>query len=596
MSTDVRMAGPAGAQDSMPPQRPFKPLAVLRRRRLPMILAFVSALLIAIIVAVAWPPTYLSSATILIEQQEMPVDLVRSTISSYADQRLQMINQRVMTTDNLLRIIDRYNLYPDQRNKQGREKILRKMREDMAFRTISADVIDPRQGKATQATIAFSVGYKAPYPQAAAQVASELSSLYLEENLATRRRLTEETTSFLTDEANKLSKRITELDAALAKFKEEHVNTVPERESLNVQLLTRADEEKRELTTRLSSIDQQLVYLDAQLIQINPASQLYTSTGERVMSTSDRLKVVRTQYAQASAVYAPDHPDVLRLKREMEGLEKNASDTDSSNDQARQLEKAEADLALLRQRYAPDHPDVLRAERLVTSLKDSQSTPAAQAVASRAKPESPDNPAYIQLRAQREALTNERNSLEAKRKEIGTRSADLEKRLEASPAIERAYMTLARDLESTQAKYREVSQKRMEAQLAESLELERKGERFTLIEPPLPPEEPTSPNRPLILTLGFMLSLGAAIGIAFLLEALDTTIRDRADVLNLLTAAPLAIVPWLETTVDRAARRRRQRLALIGSFATMILCAVLVHFLYRPLDVLWLQAVRRLSG
>ena len=400
----------------------------------------------------------------------------------------------------------------------------------------------------------------------------------------------------LTDEANKLSKRITELDAALAKFKEEHVNTVPERESLNVQLLTRADEEKRELTTRLSSIDQQLVYLDAQLIQINPASQLYTSTGERVMSTSDRLKVVRTQYAQASAVYAPDHPDVLRLKREMEGLEKNASDTDSSNDQARQLEKAEADLALLRQRYAPDHPDVLRAERLVTSLKDSQSTPAAQAVASRAKPESPDNPAYIQLRAQREALTNERNSLEAKRKEIGTRSADLEKRLEASPAIERAYMTLARDLESTQAKYREVSQKRMEAQLAESLELERKGERFTLIEPPLPPEEPTSPNRPLILTLGFMLSLGAAIGIAFLLEALDTTIRDRADVLNLLTAAPLAIVPWLETTVDRAARRRRQRLALIGSFATMILCAVLVHFLYRPLDVLWLQAVRRLSG
>src|SRR5262245_33121813 len=117
MSTDVRLPGPAGAQDSMPPQRPFKPLAVIRRRRLSMIIAFATALLIAIIVAVAWPPTYLSSATILIEQQEMPVDLVRSTISSYADQRLQMINQRVMTTDNLLRIIERYNLYPDLRGK-----------------------------------------------------------------------------------------------------------------------------------------------------------------------------------------------------------------------------------------------------------------------------------------------------------------------------------------------------------------------------------------------------------------------------------------------------------------------------------------------
>jgi succinoglycan biosynthesis transport protein ExoP len=594
MSIEATFPAHMAPSDSLAAPRPLQPLAILRRRRTPMIVAFLTALVVAVIVAAAWPPTYISSATILIEQQEMPLDLVRSTISSNADQRLQVINQRVMITDNLLRIIQRYDLYPEERKKRGRETILTMMRNDMSFRTIRADVIDPRQGRPMQATIAFAVGFKSPSAESAAKVATELSSLYLEENLQNRRRLTDETTQFLSDEAGKLSKHIAELDEQISQFKEQHVNTVPEREPLNVQLLTRADDEKRDITARLNQIDQQLLYLNSQLAQVDPTSQMFSQTGERVLTTSDRLKLLRTQYEQMSAIYAPDHPDVVRMKREMEGLEKIAGPVDDdANDHTRQLQQAEADLVSARERYAPDHPDVARLERLVTALKSSESQTAPLSSASGTK--KPDNPLYIQLMTQKESLLGERRSEEAKQVELTTRAKELERRLETSPLIERQYVAIARELENTQSKYREVRQKQMEAQLAQSLESERKGERFSLIEPAIVPQEPASPNRVLILVLGSVLALAAALGIAVLLEVADGSVRGRADVMSLLTAPPLAVVPWFENAEDRVVRRRKQRYAILGIVVAILIALAFVHFLYRPLDLLWTLAMRRLD-
>ena len=158
-------------------------LGTLQRRRRPMLATFAAVLLSALGVAFLWPATYRATGTILIEQQEVPVDLVRSTISSYADQRIQVIQQRVMTTENLLKIIQKYDLYARRRQYESREKIIERMNDDIHFRMISADVIDPRSGVPTKATIAFSVGYENRSPELAVRVANELVSLYLEQNL-----------------------------------------------------------------------------------------------------------------------------------------------------------------------------------------------------------------------------------------------------------------------------------------------------------------------------------------------------------------------------------------------------------------------------
>ncbi|HVH83172.1 MAG TPA: hypothetical protein VM713_02540, partial [Steroidobacteraceae bacterium] len=346
------------------------------------------------------------------------------------------------------------------------------------------------------------------------------------------------------------------------------------------------------------------------LAVINPTAQVYTSTGERVQSPQDRLKYVRSEYARAVALYSPDHPDVKRLKREMEGLEAatatDAGDArDEGNNGRRHLEEAETQLASARQRYSADHPDVVRLERLVASLRtralaEPAPLPAVSASSLGNPSEKPpsaaaDNPPYIQIQAQREAAVSQIAALRKKRDELEGSLTGLERHLARTPMVERDYDAMLRDLDSAQIEYRQVRQKQNDAETAENLETERKGERFTLIEPPFTPEKPASPNRPLILIFGVMFALAAGFGTVALLEGTDATVRGPEDLRVLLTSPPLATIPHIFTAIDRARMRRWRRNALLGGVASVIAALVLVHVLYRPLDVLWVVALRRMG-
>ena len=179
----------------------------LRRRIWPMLGVFVTVLVAAIAAAMLWPATYRSMGTILIEQQEVPLDFVRSAVTSYADERLEVISQRVMTSSNLLDIIEKHNLYADERGEMTREQLVERMRANVQRDMISADVIDPRGGGARKATIAFAVGFESDSPQVASRVANDLVTLYLQKNIETRKQLAAGTTSFLTEEAEKMRAR-----------------------------------------------------------------------------------------------------------------------------------------------------------------------------------------------------------------------------------------------------------------------------------------------------------------------------------------------------------------------------------------------------
>src|ERR1700691_3061986 len=221
-------------QQSNQPNTRERLLAYWRRRATFFIVAPAAAAL-TILLAVLLPATYQSAATILIEQQEIPQDLVRSVITSFADQRVQIITQRVMTTQNLLQLIDRYQLYPDIRDREPREVLLKKMRDDIGMHMISADVIDPRSGRPTQATIAFSVSYQNRSPDLALKVANELTSLYLNENLTSRTQASQQTTEFFGEQVTRQAAHIAELDKNLAAFKEKHHDELPDLLQLNIQ-------------------------------------------------------------------------------------------------------------------------------------------------------------------------------------------------------------------------------------------------------------------------------------------------------------------------------------------------------------------------
>jgi succinoglycan biosynthesis transport protein ExoP len=575
---------------------------IARRRRRSILIAFAGGMAATLLLAALLPASYRSAGTVLIEQQEMPTDLVKSTVTSYADQRVQVISKRVMTTATLLDIIKRYNLYPREQSRDTREALLKRMREDIGLKMISADVIDPRSGRPTSATIAFEVSYTSRSADQAARVANELTTLYLNENLTNRTKLAHDATDFLEGEGDRINAQIVDLEARLAKFKDKNYAKLPDLVQLNMQLLDRNEEELRTQEARLSSLEQQRVYLQAQLVQLKPNSTVFSETGDRIVSSNDRLKMLRSQLAAAKAKYAPDHPDVVTLTREVSGMEAELGEKpDTINDLRRELQETQSQLDDARKRYTAEHPDRVRLEAMVKSLQtDLDAALAASSAPSLAtpdttKPTDADNPAYVQIQATLSGTENDNKSLTGQIGKLQASVHDYETDVAGSPQVEREYHDLTRDLDNARLRYQEIRTKQGEARVAQSLESDRQGERFTLIDPPLPPEEPVSPNRPLIAIAGLILSLALAAAVAMLREVLDTTIRSRDELLQLVGVAPLALIPRIETQADRRTAKRRFHLALGSAAGSACLALVLVHLFYRPLDVLFFSLVQRLG-
>src|SRR5271157_2830353 len=159
-------------------------IKVIKKRRWGFIVPVLALFLLSVLVLMIWAPVYRSTSTILIEEREIPPEYVMSTVTSYAEQRLQQINQRIMSSTRLMEIINRFNLYADKRSKVTTEEIVNNMRKkDIKLEPVSANVVDPRSGHAQEATIAFTVSYEGENPQVVQQVANVLTSLYLEENI-----------------------------------------------------------------------------------------------------------------------------------------------------------------------------------------------------------------------------------------------------------------------------------------------------------------------------------------------------------------------------------------------------------------------------
>src|SRR5262245_22362593 len=127
-------------------EQPVEYLAILRRRKGLAAAALAFVAIVAVAVALFWPPVYRSTATILIEEPEIPDELVKSTISTFADERLQVIQQRVMTTQNLIDIINKFNLYPSERQDWPMSVVVDKMRNVIKLDMVSTDVNDPKSG------------------------------------------------------------------------------------------------------------------------------------------------------------------------------------------------------------------------------------------------------------------------------------------------------------------------------------------------------------------------------------------------------------------------------------------------------------------
>jgi succinoglycan biosynthesis transport protein ExoP len=351
--------------------------------------------------------------------------------------------------------------------------------------------------------------------------------------------------------------------------------------------MERTEREMMDIDTQLRSLEERRILLQGQLAQLKPYG------ADVSVDPSTRLQALRTQYFGLVARYSEDHPDVIRTRREIEGLEQETGTVDSSAEQLKRIDALRGELASLEEKYSDQHPDVVKLKRQIQSLEASADSSARRATLASTAADNPDNPAYIQLKSQLEAADAEVRSLRTKKEDLRKKLDDYEQRLIETPQIEAEYRILARELDGETAKYQEITGKKMSARIAQELEKDSKGERFEIVEPPIFPEEPVSPNRPAILFLSLVLALGSGVGFAAAAESLDDSVRGSKSVAMALGAAPLASIPYLEN--DREVSRRKRHLVTraVAAVGAVVLLIVALHVFWTPLDVLWYKALRK---
>jgi succinoglycan biosynthesis transport protein ExoP len=569
-------------------------LKIIKRRSKFLLIPLVVISILSIVLSVLLPSVYRSIATILIEEQEIPSDLVRSTVTTFADQRIQVISQRIMTRANLMDIIKKYDLYAKERKSKSEERILEKMRKSIKVEPISANVVDKRSGAPALATIAFTLEFEDNNPALAQKVANELTSLFLKENIKSRTESAENATLFLSEEARRLKDKIQQTQTKLAAFKEKNLNQLPQISQLNQQELTTLSGQLLSLDSQERSLHERQFYLEGELAQIDPNALATNATGNRVFDMKDRLKILESEYPSLQATYSANHPDVIKAKREIDSLKNKIGGNIDLNKLNAELTNKKAELALLLKQYSDKHPDVLKLQKQITTLQ--QSMVSANVNESANASIEPDNPAYITLKAQLESIHSELKSLDYTRSQLHKKMDELRQSLRQAPMVEKEYLDLVQELDNSNLRYREVSAREMEAQISQQLEVERKGERFTLIDPPQEPLEPISPNRPAILFLGFVFAIASGFGSVFFSEMLGSTINNEKAITAILGVPPLSSIPYLESKEESETIAKRRQILIAGTLIALALAIIGFHFIVMPLDVFWYRLLRVISN
>jgi uncharacterized protein involved in exopolysaccharide biosynthesis len=580
-------------------------LDIFIRRKLLIIFPAIVLSMIAIFIVNILPSTYKSEGLILIEAQEIPVDLVKSTVTSYADQRIQVIKQRIMTTENVMEIVRKFDLYKEMRKKSSPSQVVSQFKSNMAVDMVEANVTDPRSGRKKRASIAFTVSFLDPSPKVAQIVANELVTKFLTENVRTRTEKAAETESFLEEEASKFQKKIQNLEKNIADFKNEYSDSLPELLTYNLSMVQRLEDELVANRNQIMTLKDQVAAFTLEQSTVHSFTSFdnVLPTQGNISSPQEKeLIALRSQYGALLSRYSINHPDVISLKKQVDSLEAQLGIKQSEESQlVIQLDEAKSKLVELSKKYSDNHPDVIESKSQIADLEKQLESRELAASINTAKQQQNSpvkknvNPLYSQLQTKISLTEREIQRLVSRQKEVREKLADFEQRIVKTHQVKRAYDDLIRDHANHLSKYQELRAKQLQAQLAQNLESENKGESFSLIEPPQVPTKAEKPNRPKLMVMGVTASIGFGFGLAILFELLFGGVRGHKAIASITGHPPLVVIPIIQTNNDLRIRRRKKYALGISFIIIAIASTIIFHFFVMNLEILWFKLVRKIS-
>ena len=472
-------------------------LTILKRRWWIIVIPAVILPIIGIGITFFIPPDYVSETLVLIDQQKVPDEFVRSVVSQNLDSRLASMKEQILSRSQLQPIIEKYNLYADQHmSMDGRIELARtKIKIDPIHSEISGAGGLP----------GFKIYFHASDPHTAQQVCAEITSLFTGANLRQRQQAAEGTTDFLKEQLDEAKRTLDDQDAKLAAFQSQYFGMQPTDEANNVSVLTTLRSQLDATTQAIAQLEQTKQITEALLAQQPPATS-----------------------ASGAAVQSPQVQ-----QKELEAL----------------LAK-KADLTL---RYQPDYPEVKEVNREIANLqKEMAAAPVAPPVAAPSVPSTnPAESARVQnIKLSLQSITFQIQSKQKEQDQIQQQIRTYQSRIIATPQVEAQYKQLTRGAETSLALYNSLLTQTNAAKEATALENRQEGESFRLLDESNLPESPDWPKQSVFTGGGLAAGLTLGLLIVALLEYRDTALRTERDVWEFTQLPTLAIIVWSGEVAD----------------------------------------------
>ena len=518
--------------------RPEDILQILRKRFWVLLVPFAVISAGTAMVARYLPDTYKSTATVQVVPQKVPESLVKSTIVTSIEERLQAIRVTIMSRTRLERIINEFNLYPAERRTGIMEDIVEKMRRhDIAINLGSSEV--------------FTVSYMGSEPRTVQKVTDKIANLFVDESLSDRKAQADNTNTFLESQLEEVRKRLEDQDKILATYRQANSRELPSQQPSNLAVVQNSAMQIQQLTQavdkyqmRRTTLEEQLQQLDREPEERN-ADVVLPPTGAPndlpmlTGTTAQNLIAAQNYYAQQKARgLGPNHWDMQKAETLLK--------------QAQAKAEAEQNNRPLTGPAVMTRDEQLRQSRITQIRGELKAID--QAIA--------------------EALKDEKKARQTMN--------DYQSRAEAAPMRETELLKITRDYQTTSDNYRSILQRKEEARISANLEARQIGEQFKIVDSANFPERPVSPDRPMINMMGMFVGFAAGLGLILLIEYRDASFKTDEEIIGLLTLPVLAVVPLMQSDADRRRNMRKRLVMGIGLGGAVVGClAVLVYTFVR---------------
>jgi polysaccharide chain length determinant protein (PEP-CTERM system associated) len=505
------------------------------RHRWFIIIPFCLAMIAGIYLALTLPRIYMASTMIMVEPQAVPSNFVQSIVTTDISTRINSISQEIMSRSNLERAIKKMNLFSGP----GYKKVFM---EDMiaSMRSRIEVKVTQTRGRYGGGADMFTVAYRDSDPEIVMKVANELTASVIEENLKLREDQAVGTSDFLDVQLKSMREQLEVVEDRISGYRKNNMGQLPEQLEANLRALDRLQEQLNEKQKSLQDTKNRLILINN---QIDTSQRIMPVTSATPTQPNEPLTLnqLKAQLEDLSAKYTDRHPDVVRLKRRIEESEAKASRGE-----------------LQAMGSSPSSENILPADSVTDRILADQ----------------------IQQRAE---IQFEIRNLESEIPKIQREIIDYQQRVENTPKREEELLGLKRDYHNLQQSYQSLLNRKMEADIAVSMERKQKGEQFRIIDYAQVPQRPISPDMMRLLLFTVAVGLGIGGGLVFLLDFFDTSIRQPDDFERSSGVAVLATIPRIYQRRDVRLRRLNQvftgisvfiALALFSGFASLTLVGV----------------------